>query len=247
MGQSPASVLFQTDSNGIAISPEQLQLTFRSMLAAHGYAFLTNVLDDFDPVSFCRCLGAFVPHINGDTIWDIRPEPEGKDNKYYSGSAKAFAPHTECFDFQGLPPRYLALWCVHPARGEGGETTLADTFPWIDRLPESERQRLEAVEFDWENPHGPGLGVSSRHPLIERVNGDMVVRFSCKNLLHSDDDPITKLILQWQQWFDEEHVAISYKRNDLLVFDNWRMLHGRSGFKDLRRHLQRLQIDPVAS
>lgn len=247
MGQSPISILSQTEDNGIAIPLEQLQVTFRDKLSTHGYVVLTNVLDDFDHVSFCSQLGSFVPHINGATIWDIRPEPEKKNTQYYPGSNRTFAPHTECFDFQGLPPRYLALWCVHPADGEGGETTLADTFPWIDQLPISERQRLETVEFDWENPHGPGLGISSRHPLLEKINGETIVRFSCKNLICSNDDPVFILLEQWRKLFDEQHIAVSYKRKDMLVFDNWRMLHGRSGFIDLRRHLRRLQIDTVTN
>lgn len=245
MNRSPVSVLSQTDLNGMAIPVEQLEANLRDLLTTHGYVLLTNVLDDFDHVLFCQRLGSLIPHINGATTWDIRPEPDNKNNVYYPGSNRTFAPHTECFDFQGLPPRYLSLWCIHPAFGEGGETTVADTFPWIDQLSDSERERLEEVKFDWENPHGSGLGICSQHPVIERFGGDRIVRFSCKNLVHSDGDSVADLIRRWQLLFDHEHVAIRYERNDMLVFDNWRMLHGRSGFQDLRRHLRRVQIGAV--
>jgi alpha-ketoglutarate-dependent taurine dioxygenase len=206
----------------------------------HGYVHLTGMPDDFDPVSFGRRLGPLMPHHNGALVAEVRPA-SSSDGVYYPGSTKAFAPHTEGYDLIGLPPRYLALWCVHPPSGDGGETTLADTRPWLARLSEQNFQYLEKTDYDWMNPHGD-LGVASRHPVLADHHGSTVVRFSVNNIVHDDTDLVAALQSDWQRLFDEQHFAISYQRNDMLIWDNWRVLHARNAFADPRRHLRRIHI-----
>jgi alpha-ketoglutarate-dependent taurine dioxygenase len=45
-----------------------------------------------------------------------------------------------------------------------------------------------------------------------------------------------------EEFFRRWHVAVDYDLNDMLVLDNWRMLHSRNAFTDLGRHLKRIQI-----
>jgi alpha-ketoglutarate-dependent taurine dioxygenase len=244
MSHSPISILSQTDFNGHAIPMPQLEATFRSMVDEHGYVLMTNVPDAFDPVGFCRRLGPFVPNYNGAVVGDVRPEP-GMDDVYHAGNTRPLTPHSEGYDFEVLPPRYIALWCVHPAEGDGGETTLADTRPWVDDLPVDERERLAKQEYDWKTTDGVrrlGLDLNTRHPVLAEFADTTVVRFSCNNLLRDDDDPVVALQGEWQDRYLREHVAVPYRRNDMLVWDNWRLLHARNAFSDRRRHLRRIQI-----
>ena len=37
-------------------------------------------------------------------------------------------------------------------------------------------------------------------------------------------------------------VSIAYAERDMLVWDNWRLLHARNAFSDRSRHLRRIQI-----
>jgi hypothetical protein len=134
---------------------------------------------------------------------------------------------------------------VHPAAGAGGETTLADTQPWIKDLADREREHFEKTEYDWKTTEGVqrnGLDLHSRHPILAEHGGTSIVRFSCNNLLCDDDDPAVELQSQWHARFDNEHVAIDYAQNDMLVWDNWRLLHARNAFTDRGRHLRRIQI-----
>ncbi len=248
MSHSPISILSQTDFNGRLIPMDRLDATFREMIAEHGYVLMTNVPDQFDSVAFCRRLGPFVPNYNGAVVGDVRPEPD-MDDVYHAGNTKSLTPHTEGYDFEVLPPRYLALWCVQPAEGDGGQTTLADTRPWIELLSEVDRERLEKVEYDWKTTDGVkrlGLNLHTRHPVLAENGGTTIVRFSCNNLLRDDDDPVAEMQRQWRQLFDEQHVAINYERNDMLVWDNWRLLHARNAFQDRRRHLRRVQVGSAA-
>lgn len=244
MSHSPLSILSQVDFNERVIPDEQLERTFHDMLAEHGYVLMTNVPDEFDPVRFCRKLGRFIPNYNGAIVGDVRPEP-GMDDVYHAGNTRPLTPHTEGYDFEIVPPRYIALWCVHPASGPGGETTLADSRPWIESLSDDDRKYFEHTEYRWKTTDGVrrlGLDLETRHPILEEIDGTMVTRFSCNNLLHEDDERAVELQQHWHGRFDEEHIAIHYDRNDMLVWDNWRLLHARNAFSDRSRHLRRIQI-----
>jgi alpha-ketoglutarate-dependent taurine dioxygenase len=241
---TPISILSRTDFNGHRLPDTLLMRTFEQLMDEHGYVLMCNVPDDFDPVRFCRRLGAFVPNYTGAVVGDVRPEP-GMDDVYHSGNTRPLTPHTEGYDFEVLPPRYLALWCVHPASGPGGETTLADTAPWVAALTPEERTALEKVEYQWKTTEGVnrmGLDLHTEHPILEPHPDGLIVRFSCNNLIRPDDDPVVEIQKRWHRNFDAEHVAVHYERNDMLIWDNWRLLHARNAFSDRSRHLRRLQI-----
>lgn len=249
MSHSPISILSQTDFNGREIPNPQLDATFHTMMDEHGYVLMTNVPDTFDPVAFCRRLGSFVPNYTGAVVGDVRPE-SGMDDVYHAGNTRPLTPHTEGYDFEALPPRYIALWCVQPAEGDGGETTIADTRPWITALSDTEREQLEKIEYDWKTTDGVkrmGLDLNTRHPVLAEDQGATIVRFSCNNLLRDDDDPVAALQEDWRGNFEREHVAVPYERNDMLVWDNWRLLHARNAFSDRRRHLRRIQVGTRSS
>ncbi|WP_020501404.1 TauD/TfdA family dioxygenase [Sciscionella marina] len=244
MSHSPISILSQTDFNGETISQERLESTFREMMEEHGYVLMVNVPDTFGQVGFCRRIGNFVPNYNGAVVGDVRPEP-GMDDVYHAGNTKPLTPHTEGYDFKMLPPRYIALWCVSPVTGGGGETTLADTQPWVSDLSDEQREHLDKTEYDWKTTDGVrrlGLDLHTRHPILASHDNVTIIRFSCNNLIRDDNDPATDLQSRWHQRFEREHVAVDYEQNDMLVWDNWRMLHARNAFRDRSRHLRRIQI-----
>jgi alpha-ketoglutarate-dependent taurine dioxygenase len=242
--RQPSSVLSLTDFNGNPLPDDLLYSTFGTLMSANGYVYMCNVPDNFDHVAFCKTLGDFVPQYTGVMVGDVMPEP-GMDDVYHSGNTKALLPHTEGYDFQTLPPRYIALWCVHPAIGAGGETTLADAYAWVNTLTDDERRDMSDRVFDWKTTDGVermGLSLSTHHPLLEDVDKGRIVRFSHNNLLRDGDDPICGVLDQGKAFFDTTHVGIDYEQNAMLVWDNWRMLHARNAFTDRGRHLKRIQV-----
>lgn len=243
MSHSALGMLSQMDFNQDIIPEERLDAVFREMLEEFGYVLMVNVPDSFDPVRFCRRLGRFVPNYNGAVVGDIRPEL-GMDDVYHAGNTRLLTPHTEGYDFQAPPPRYIALWCVTPVPN-GGETTIADTRPWLAELSSEEHRHLTEHVYDWKASDGLirlGVDLKTRHPILEKVGTDVIVRFSCNNLICSDDDLMRIIQERWNKRFSKEHVAIQYDRNDILIWDNWRLLHARNAFLDRGRHLRRIQI-----
>ncbi|MFF5177249.1 TauD/TfdA family dioxygenase [Micromonospora sp. NPDC000316] len=244
MGNSPLSILSCTDFNGNNLPEKLLHSTFDDLMATHGYVYMCNVPDDFDQVAFCRRIGGFIPNYNGAVVGDVRPEP-GMDDVYHAGNTRPLLPHTEGYDFQIVPPRYIALWCVTPCEGEGGETTLMDAHAFMRTLDEKTRQLLTTRTYQWKTTDGIkrlGLDLHTQHPVLENHPDGLIVRFSCNNLVRDEDDPATAVQKKVREHFAEHHIVIRYDRNDMLVWDNWRMLHSRTAFNDRNRHLRRIQI-----
>jgi alpha-ketoglutarate-dependent taurine dioxygenase len=245
MPRQPSSLLSLRDLSGLPLAAELLRESFRKLMDSYGYVVFRNVPKEFDPVGFCSELGEFIPQYTGVLVGDVVPEP-GMDEYYHAGNSKALVPHSEGYEFSGLPPRYLALWCVQPAYGGGGETTLADGYQWISTLNQQERVALKEKSYEFISTdalRSRGIHLSSRHPILLEYEGTPIVSISCNNMIHEDIDEFAMIILaKAQEFFRQQHVAVDYNLNDMLVFNNWRMLHARNAFTDLGRHLKRIQI-----
>jgi len=245
MPRQPSSLLSLRDLNGLPLAAELMWESFRKLMDSNGYVVLRNVPEEFDQVDLCSGLGEFIPQYTGVLVGDVTPEP-GMDEYYHAGNSKALVPHSEGYEFSGLPPRYLALWCVRPARGSGGETTLADGYQWISTLTQEEQAVLKERPYEFTSTdalRSRGIYLSSRHPILMEYEGTPIVSISCNNMVHEDPDEFATSILSSAQiFFRKWHVAVDYDLNDMLVFDNWRMLHARNAFSDLDRHLKRIQI-----
>ncbi|MGN5382288.1 TauD/TfdA family dioxygenase [Streptomyces lasalocidi] len=133
----------------------------------------------------------------------------------------------------------------NPQHRRGGETTIADARAWAETLAEADRAYLRDRIWDWETTDAMrhlGLDLHPEHPVIEDHLDGTIVRYSFNNLVRGDDDRIGPLLEDAKNYFEREHVGIQYERRDMLVFDNWRMLHARNAFTDTGRHLRRIQI-----
>ncbi|HTU78802.1 MAG TPA: DUF6002 family protein [Solirubrobacteraceae bacterium] len=243
--RSPISVLSAVDFNGAPMTLSQLRTTATTMLEEHGYVHLVNVPEEFDPVRFCSERGPFVPQYGGLMVGDVRPE-QGMDEVYHSGNTRPLYPHTEGYDFEALPPRYIVLWCVCPAESQGGETTLADAYAWLSSLDDQTLAQMRERIYKWKTTDGvlsKGLDLRTEHPLIEDLDERRIVRFSTNNLLYEEGDGLAEeLVTSGADFFQATHIAVEYRERDMLIWDNWRMMHARNAFSDRQRHLRRIQI-----
>ncbi|WP_308406797.1 TauD/TfdA family dioxygenase [Streptomyces sudanensis] len=225
-------------------SPAAIEKIAREHLENHGYLYLFDVPDDFDHLGFLRAFGEFVPQYDGQLVWDLKPEPD-MDDVYHSRNTRSLVPHTEAYEYPGLPPRYLALWCVRPARGPGGETTLADGYAWLRTFSSEEREIMRTRRYEWTTSEGlvrRGVKWGNRHPILESRDGVDVLRYSANNVNVDGDDFLPGFLRSGTEFFEENCIGVRIARNCLLLWDNWRMLHSRTSFKDSGRHLRRVLI-----
>jgi alpha-ketoglutarate-dependent taurine dioxygenase len=211
-----------------------------------GYFYLRDVPDGFDHQAFIGRFGTLAAQYGGKLIWDLKPE-QGMDRLYHSRNTRALVPHTECYEFPGEPPRYLALWCVQPAEGEGGATTLADGYEFVAELSPAEVARLRTSTYTFICSDGlrhQGLDLKSEHPILEpRSDGGLIIRFSYNNTYPMTDPFLREFLERGHRWFSERHFPVTIERNAILMWDNHRMIHSRTAFSDRRRHLRRALLD----
>ncbi len=216
----------------------------RERLDAHGYVYLTGLPGGFDYPGGLSRLGPLVPQYGGDLVRDVRPDPAVPDTMVSSANMGGLTPHTEWYEFPGLPPRYVALWCVHAAEGRGGETTLADGYALLERYSTAERERLARDVRRWRSRPAlarEGVRQAACHAILEMHAGVQVLRFSTLDMV-ADDDLAMAWVASGRKFFDTARIPVRIKRGDVLVWDNWRMLHARNAFTDSRRHLRRVLI-----
>jgi alpha-ketoglutarate-dependent taurine dioxygenase len=229
---------------------ERIISEYSALLAEHGYVHGTNVPDSLDHLGFFSNFGSPTAGPSGRVVEDVVPVP-GMDDVYYGGNRNELFPHTEGYELAEDPPAQLALWCVVPVDGDGGETLLWDSRRVLDAASPDLLRLLETHEFGFQSSEGLrrlSQGTSSRHPILTRnkASGQYMLRFSLNNMLDSDAGPeIANFREECRQTFDQECVRVAYRRNDFIHWNNWRVLHSRTAFSG-SRHLRRVQLNPTA-
>ncbi|GAA1918460.1 hypothetical protein GCM10009753_58590 [Streptantibioticus ferralitis] len=205
-------------------------------------------MGEFDYMAFAASLGNPIPHHNGEVVWDIRRDL-AIDSIYHSGNMGALLPHTEAVEHPGLPPRYIMLWCVREARGVGGETTLADGYEWIKNLSGETKRSLRDNRYKWNSSDGinrSGYYSSAIHPILEEFGDRRILRYDYIDVERKGDGFLDSALDGAKEFFSEQHIAIEIEPGCILVWDNWRMLHGRNAFSDPERHLKRVLLSAHA-
>lgn len=173
-----------------------------------------------------------------------RCDPAISDAVVSAANTAALTPHTESYEFPGLPPRYVALWCVRPTQGEGGETTLADGYRFLECFDPIEQRALHTNIYEWRSRPSlarEGVIMSARHPILTQHPAGLVMRYSNLDLVRSDD-LVERYIDDGLYFFNATRFAVKIERNAVLIWDNWRMLHARNAFTDRNRLLRRILI-----
>lgn len=224
---------------------QYLPATIDQLLDRNGYVYMDSVPHDFDHMAFLRRFGTLMPQYDGELVWSIKADPQF-DDVYHSLNTKELTPHTECAEFAGLPPRYLALWCIAPASDGGGQTTLADLYAFLDTLTPQERVDLASRQYEFVSTPGlrsMRLGGAAVHPVLEeRCDLPPVARFSYTCMLSRDDPFILGIRERFLEFVSKTRVAIDFTPGSLLLWDNYRMAHSRTAYLDRRRHLRRVWL-----
>lgn len=145
--------------------------------------------------------------------------------------------------FLDRPPRYQALHCMQPA-DRGGESYLCDAFQAARYLrsidaPAYERLTTTPVVFDRQQQGFQRRLVS---PMLETRDGEVFRVRSSYFTLAPHQLPFAEMEAFYRA--DQRFTALTLDRahqyrfgleaGDFLLYDNWRMLHARTGFEGAR-------------
>lgn len=156
-----------------------------------------------------------------------------------SGGAAPFPLHTD-ITFHKTPPQYIAMFCIHPGEGDG-IPKISDGFQAFKNLSEEDQHCLLSLTLAFPPPsHVENAGYEGS--VISLDKNDFFVRFNIKCMNKCSNKSLTLFFDQLNQISRE----IIVKPGTLIIYDNYRYLHGRTGIKARlasKRHLLRMYIN----
>lgn len=220
------------------------QTAMRKELAAAGYVFLSKFMPDLPPHVAISRLG----HIG--TVEGLaavqHPKPRLTDNSTpntYSGNfgAGAFPLHTDLAHW-AIPPRFVALRCISGTLAVA--TAILDSREVV-RSVGGERLRMALVQ-----PRRPLKYGKHLLRLLEKPAAAESERLRWDPLFLKPANGFAAAVLEATR--DTIHCSqprrfLLSEPGDTLLFDNWRVLHGRSPVpaEALQREIARAYLESV--
>ncbi len=153
-----------------------------------------------------------------------------------SASSEAFALHSdESFCVQ--PARWVLLHCWQPAES-GGDTLLLTADEILAQVPREVRIALEQLRLPY--PCGDRVTIEASGEL--RFNAEEVESAALRRGIPLSL-PQRGWLVRFEQLFARQARRLRLEAGDLLIIDNWRVLHGRTAFAaSSGRLLKRLRV-----
>lgn len=204
-----------------------------------------------DWVTLVSSLGHIMEQVGNGYIRTLKADK--KLEKYsYSQSRNALHPHTEA-PFMRQPPHYIALKAVRSARCGGGLTSFADGYAFIDSLPIQQFERLKKLRFHFplmSSQNGQNMDRGIIAPLVQYgYDLPSILRLSYNLFRFGDYSDFNRKLISESEFayslaaaingfFRQFSSSIYINDGELLILDNHRMMHSRTAFRDLSRHLE---------
>lgn len=220
-------------------------------LRRYGFCKVRNVPAEMDAVGDVVARIGPMRRTNWGGIADVKAIPQAYD---LTMTARALEAHTDN-PYREPVPGYIFLHCL-VNNAEGGESTLTDGFAVAEELRRSAPEDFDAltrVRPDFRYADDAAV-LESSGPLIELDTRGRVrqVRLSNRTDAVPADDPdlleryysarkrLTELV-------NDPRFQLTFKLEpgDLLIMDNYRVFHGRTGYKpgSGHRHMRQCYMD----
>ena len=209
-------------------------------IKTYGFSIINNCPTEMKTVEdIANKIGYVRNSIFGD-LWSFESNTEMADSAY---TQEELRPHTDGTYNHDAPGLQLLLCCEYEA--EGGESIMVDGFKIAKILRENHGTSYNILsEIDIPGRYfGDGVELIAKRPVFKFRN-EKLIQVSVNNYERGDfrlpnnkiNDFYTAIIafdklanakeMQWRQIL---------KPGQLLIFNNWRVLHGRSEFSGKRK------------
>ncbi|WP_433537316.1 TauD/TfdA family dioxygenase [Micromonospora sp. CA-249363] len=223
-----------------------LELVRAAQLPAAGYLVLRDLplltergeVDADGILRLALAVGSPSARDGGRALWPVTPRA-GDPESTFSVRAGAAALHTDA-QYRPDPEDLVLLFVVRPARDGGDTLLLAATDAEAAVARASDLRALRAARWSWSVPAQFAAQPPFRAPVLP---GDGTIRWRRDNLVacdrreHEVAERFAAAIAA-----SEEIVQLRLAAGDAVIFDNRRMLHGRTAFTDPRRLLYRVRV-----
>ncbi|KAF2145126.1 uncharacterized protein K452DRAFT_316235 [Aplosporella prunicola CBS 121167] len=187
---------------------------------------------------------AFIRNTHYGGFWDFTSDLASKDTAYTDIALDAHTDNTYFSDPAGLQMFHL----LSHTEGEGGESILVDGFKAADQLYNEDRTAFAVLCTVPVNSHASGnegVRIQPYKPLpVFMRHGRRLVQVRWNNSDRAGIDCSFQVAELWyeaaRKWNDilkrpENEYRAQLVPGRALIFDNWRVLHGRTAFTGKRR------------
>lgn len=179
-------------------------------------------------------VGEPISYMDLPMIMNLKPQPNFQGMSF-AGTDK-FHMHTDLSWYENPPP-YIGMFCVSMESAGGGLPLLADSWRILDELSADDIAFLKSELIAFTSPdHIDGAAYTA--PILSEHDGKRMLRFRY-DLLEEPPAPVTRLF----EAINDNIIYVPATAGSLFIFDNLRMLHGRTALKaDLAsdRHFKRI-------
>lgn len=211
-------------------------------LERDGFAFVTGApATPAATEAFAERAGGFIRHTIFGGFWDFTANLAFKDTAY---TTQAIGPHTDgTYSFD--PPGYQIFHCLE-FDGEGGESTLVDGFAVAEILRDEAPDAFAALsETDVPAQYiGDGAHLMATNRILSLDAAGRPRRVAYNNY---DRAPFLLPPERMERFYaglrafdrlvndPELEIEFGLRPGTILIFDNWRTLHGRRAYRGSRR------------
>jgi trimethyllysine dioxygenase len=217
---------------------------FLTKLEQNGIAFVSGLpVDEVQTEKFINLLFPVLRNTHYGTFWKFTADFKHGDLAY---SNQALAPHTDTTYF--TDPVGLQMWHLLEHKGTGGTSLYIDGFNVAEQLSLSDPRAYKVLSETKIATHAAGDATSLFYPPLTRrypilnhdpITGKLIqIRFNMEDrsvIDYLDGDALMEYysaLRSWQRLLsDDTNMGwIQLPPGSLVVVNNWRVLHGRSGF-----------------
>jgi len=216
-----------------------MELNMITQLEKKGYIKINKpYLEDGDLIDISNMIGIPVKTRIGGCLID-RLSPKRKENAYKNSLSSiyelnSFPLHSDTAYYK-IPVKYIMLYCKDPGTG-GRSTYLYDTY----------KLTCTGDEFRFKLINTIFKVINGRNSFLTTLYNPSIGFFRLdRNCMRYTTTEGEELLQEIDKFIQQDDIhEVNWSLGDLLIFDNWRFLHGRGSNKseDFDRLLYRLSV-----
>lgn len=214
---------------------------FLNKLYQKGFVVVKNCKNNMSSVDKIAKKIGYVRNSIFGGLWSFESDKNMADSAY---TQEELRPHTDSTYSNDAPGLQLLLCCKYKATG--GESILVDGFKIAEKIKKEKKDLYNILtSFEVTGQYiGDGVFLEAKRPVLKLNKENNLIQVSFNNYdraIFNENNKKTKKFYDAIREFDLIANNKDYqwrhilKPGELLIFNNWRVLHGRGSFKGNRK------------